>query len=68
MTIIGDRPKRREAESYVHKGISARKFQRSFRLSEYTEVDGADIQDGILTVNLKVVLPEEKRPRKIKIN
>jgi molecular chaperone IbpA len=68
MTIIGDRPKRREQDSDVHKGISARKFQRSFRLSEYTEVDGADIQDGILTVNLKVVLPEEKRPRKIKIN
>jgi len=68
MTIIGDRPKRREQDAYVHKGISARKFNRSFRLSEYTEVDGADIQDGILTVNLKVVLPEEKRPRKISIN
>ena len=68
MTIKGDRPKRRENEAYVHKGISARRFERSFRLSEYTEVDGADIQDGILTVNLKVVLPEEKRPRKISIN
>ena len=68
MTIKGDRPKRRENEAYVHKGISARRFERSFRLSEYTEVDGADIQDGILTVNLKVVLPEEKRPRKITIN
>ena len=68
MTITGDRPKRREPEAYVHKGISARKFSRSFRLSEYTEVNGADIQDGILSVQLKVVLPEEKRPRKISIN
>ena len=52
---------------YVHKGISARNWNKSFRLSEYTEVTGADLTDGILTVGLEVVLPEEKRPRKISI-
>ena len=52
---------------YVHKGISARNWNKSFRLSEYTEVTGADLTDGILTVNLEVVLPEEKQPRKISI-
>jgi molecular chaperone IbpA len=52
---------------YVHKGISARNWNKSFRLSEYTEVNGADLTDGILTVNLEVVLPEEKQPRKISI-
>ena len=67
LSIKGDREKRRENDAYVHKGISGRKFQKSFRLSEYTEVDGADLTDGILTVNLKVVLPEEKRPRTINI-
>ena len=67
LSIKGDREKRREEDAYVHKGISGRKFQKSFRLSEYTEVDGADLTDGILTVNLKVVLPEEKRPRTINI-
>ena len=67
MTIKGDRPKRRENEAYVHKGISARNWNKSFRLSEYTEVTGADLTDGILTVGLEVVLPEEKRPRKISI-
>jgi molecular chaperone IbpA len=67
LTINGNRDKRREAEAYVHKGISARKFNKSFRLSEYTEVTGADLTDGILTVNLEVVLPKEKQPRKINI-
>ena len=67
LTITGDRPQRRDQNSYVHKGISARKFKKSYRLSEYTEVTGADMMDGILTVNLEVVLPEEKRPRKINI-
>jgi molecular chaperone IbpA len=67
LDINGDRPQRREQDKYVHKGISARNWKKSFRLSEYTEVTGADLTDGILTVNLEVILPEEKRPRKIKI-
>ena len=67
LTIKGDRPARREQNKYVHKGISARNWKKSFRLSEYTEVNGADLQDGILTVDLEVVLPAEKQPRKILI-
>jgi molecular chaperone IbpA len=67
LTIKGDRPQRRSQDKYVHKGISARNWKKSFRLSEYTEVTGADLTDGILTVGLEVVLPEEKRPRKISI-
>lgn len=53
---------------YIHKGISAKKFNRSFRLSEHVEVNGADLKDGILAIKLEVVIPEEKRPRKILIN
>ena len=67
LTIAGNRPARRPQDKYVHKGISARNWNKSFRLSEYTEVTGADLTDGILTVGLEVVLPEEKRPRKISI-
>ena len=67
LTIKGDRPSRRNQDLYVHKGISARNWNKSFRLSEYTEVVGADLQDGILTVDLEVVLPAEKQPRKISI-
>ena len=67
LKIKGDRPQRRDQNMYVHKGISARNWAKSFRLSEYTEVTGADLVDGILTVKLEVVLPEEKLPRKISI-
>ena len=67
LTIKGDRPARRDQDKYVHKGISARNWRKSFRLSEYTEVTGADLVDGILTVKLEVVLPKEKQPRKINI-
>ena len=67
LTIKGERPSRREQNKYVHKGISAKNWTKSFRLSEYTEVTGANLEDGILAVNLEVILPQEKLPRKITI-
>ena len=67
LTIKGERPARREQNKYVHKGSSAKNWTKSFRLSEYTEVTGADLEDGILAVNLEVILPQEKLPRKITI-
>ena len=67
LTITGDREARRDQNKYVHKGISGRKFVKSFRLSEYAEVSGADLTDGILTVSIEVVLPEKMRPQSINI-
>lgn len=57
-----------KGREYIHKGISTKKFTRNFRLSEYVEVAGADMKDGILSVHLKVVLPESQQPRLITIN
>lgn len=51
----------------IHRGISTKKFNREFRLSEHTQVAGAKFEDGLLVIDLKVVIPEEQRPRKIKI-
>ena len=68
LTVTAQREQRRDQSKYMHKGISARKFKKSFRLSEYTEVRGAEMKDGILAIGLEVVLPEEKRPQTISIN
>ena len=67
LTVKGDRPVRRPETQYVHRGISTRKFAKSFRLSEYTEVTGASLNDGILSIGLAVKLPEETSPVLIKI-
>lgn len=66
LTVTGKHDVR--GREYVHKGISQKGFKRIFRLSEYVEVVGASHKDGILAIELKVVLPEEKRPRKIEIS
>ena len=51
----------------VHKGIAGRKFVRSFALGEYMEVTGADMKDGMLHINVDRIVPEDKKPKTIKI-
>lgn len=59
--------KTEEDRVYLHRGIAARAFQRSFRLADYIKVTGADLRDGLLTISLVHEIPEEKKPRMIPI-
>ena len=52
---------------YLHKGIATRSFTRVIALAEYVEVQGAEFKNGILTVTLERILPEEEQPKTIKI-
>lgn len=65
--LVASDTKPAEDREYLHKGISQKKFRRTFRLSEHVVVDGANFVDGLLVIDLKVELPEEKRPRTIQI-
>ena len=65
LTVTGEHVSK--GRDFIHRGISTKKFKRTFRLSEHVNVHGADIQDGILAIELKYVIPEEMRPRKISI-
>lgn len=56
-----------EVYEYVHQGISARRFVRSFSLAEYVEVLDATVKDGILSVNLERRIPEAMKPKTIAI-
>ena len=57
----------KDERDFAFKGISSRKFEKSFRLSEFVVIDGADLKDGILVVYARVEIPDEQRPRKIQI-
>jgi molecular chaperone IbpA len=65
LTIKGT--KATSANEYLHKGISDRDFVREFTLAEYVEVAYAVQKDGILTINLERIIPEEKKPKTIAI-
>jgi molecular chaperone IbpA len=53
---------------YLHKGISNRDFAREFTLAEHVEVINASQKDGILSIRLERIVPEEKKPKAIAIN
>jgi len=55
-------------DSHVHKGIASRRFTRQFTLGEHVEVNSASMENGMLTVELEVILPPEKQPKHIEIN
>ena len=67
LTVEGKRDQDNKA-TYLHQGIAGRGFQRQFQLAEHMEVRGARLENGLLSVDLERVIPEEKKPRRITIN
>jgi len=59
--------KHKPKDNVVHKGIAKRAFKRVFTLAEDVVVNDATLKDGLLRVELERVIPEEKKPRVIKI-
>jgi molecular chaperone IbpA len=56
-----------EERTWLHRGIARRAFERTFRLADYVRVSSADLRDGLLSVKLERVLPEEAKPRMVPI-
>jgi len=61
------RPDGDDDKEYLHKGISNRAFKRTFQISDDVVVKGATFENGLLNVELERIIPEEKKPRLIKI-
>ena len=57
-----------EANSEIYRGIAYRKFVRKFTLADAVVVNGAKLENGMLTIDLERVIPEEKKPRTITVN
>ncbi|MFD1329017.1 Hsp20 family protein [Mycoplana ramosa] len=66
LTVTG---KKQESptEGYLHRGIAARPFEHRFELADHVRVKGADLNNGLLSIELVRELPEEMKPRKISI-
>ena len=57
----------KEEKETLHRGISKRKFSRTFTLAEDMKVNGAELKYGMLLIELEKIVPEEKKPRTIDI-
>ena len=56
-----------ENDAPVYRGISRRKFDRKFTVADDVVVNGASLENGMLTIDLERVVPEEKKPRLITV-
>ena len=65
LSIKGNTSK--EANEYVHRGISKRSFAKQLQLSEYVECKGAKLEDGMLKVDLEYNPPEDKKTKTIEV-
>ena len=68
LTISATYADREDDIEFVHKGISEREFYKSFALAEYVEVKKAKMVDVILLIELQKNIPEENKPKIIKIS
>ena len=67
LKIEGSTPKGDEDVNYVQRGIAGRNFVREFNLAEHVDVKSAKLENGMLNVHLVRDVPEEMKPKKIKI-
>jgi molecular chaperone IbpA len=52
---------------YIYRGIANRSFERRFALADHIQVRGADLKDGLLSIELVREIPEAMKPKKINI-
>ena len=67
LTIEGEKKSEKKDNIYIHQGISARAFRRSFTLADTIKVVGADVVNGMLVIGLENVVAEEDKPQKINL-
>ena len=70
LTVSGER-KNEDTEEWIdvkYAGLAFRSFKRVFTINENIQIGPVKLKDGVLTITLDVVIPEEKKPRKVKIN
>jgi len=60
-------PNRDDQTEYLYRGIGGRDFERRFQLADHVKVTGARLMNGLLAIDLQRELPEEKKPRSIRI-
>lgn len=67
LTVTGKRAEDQQQGEYLHRDIATRAFERRFQLADFIEAGDARFENGMLSIQLKRVVPEVMKPRKIAI-
>lgn len=67
LTVSGQKGSPEVEREFLHQGIATRNFERKFQLADHVEVTGANLANGLLTIELVKTVPEALKPKKISI-
>ncbi len=67
LVIQGKKGEETPAGQFLHVGIAQRGFERRFELADYVRVEAANLEDGLLTIDLVREVPETMKPKKIAV-
>jgi len=67
LVVTASKENSEDSRDLLHRGIAARPFQRRFQLADFVDVVGADLKDGLLTIDLVREVPEAMKPKRIPV-
>ena len=67
LVVMGQKHPEPDRVQVLHRGIATRAFRQTFNLAEYVKVTGANLENGLLVIELKREVPEALKPRRIEI-
>jgi molecular chaperone IbpA len=67
LVVQGRKADDAQAGQFLHVGIAQRAFERRFELADYVRVNSADLEDGLLIIDLVREVPEAMKPKKVTI-
>lgn len=68
LKVLGKKEVKEEGKEYLYKGIHVNSFEHNFKLATHMKVVSADLNHGLLSIQLKYEMPPEAKPRMIPIN
>jgi len=68
LTVTGKKTNEQDHAEMLHQGIALRNFRQTFNLTDHVKVLAADLENGLLSIDLVREVPEELRPRRIHIS
>lgn len=67
LVVRGAHSQPQAEKTYLYQGIAERNFERKFQLAEHIQIKGANLENGLLYVDLERIVPETLKPRRIEI-
>ncbi|MGY5451469.1 Hsp20 family protein [Agarivorans sp. MS3-6] len=68
LVVTGTKQKKAEQVKFLHQGIAERGFERKYQIADHVKVKAANLENGLLYIDLEREIPEALKPKQIPIN